>query len=54
MGGFVFAPTSVCWFSVEWPRLDAALAAATAGWLLILLVAVAALGLLRAFRDAIL
>ena len=41
-------------FSIEWPRFDAALAAATAGWLVILVVAAGALRLLRAFRDAML
>ncbi|WP_157898976.1 HupE/UreJ family protein [Luteitalea pratensis] len=41
-------------FSIEWPQLDAAFAAATAGWLVILVVAAGALRLLRAFRDAML
>ena len=39
-------------FSIEWPRLDAAFAAATAGWLVIVVVVVGALRLLRAVRDA--
>ena len=45
--------TTLAQFSVEWPRLDAALAAATAGWLVIIVVAAGALRLVRAFRDAV-
>ncbi len=41
-------------FTFEWPRLDAALAAAALGWLLIAVVAAAALWLLRGLRDALL
>jgi hypothetical protein len=44
--------TQLAQFSIEWPRLDAALAAATAGWLVIVVVAVGALRLLQALRDA--
>ena len=40
-------------FSVEWPRPDAAFAAAAAGWLIVLVVAAGAFRLLRAFRDAV-
>jgi len=41
-------------FTFEWPRLDAAFAAAASGWLLIVVVAAAALWLLRGLRDALL
>ena len=38
-------------FRVEWPRPDAAFAAAAAGWLIVLVVAAGAFRLLRAFRG---
>jgi hypothetical protein len=44
--------TQLAQFSIAWPPLDASLAAATAGWLLIVVVAAGALRVLRAFNDA--
>ena len=41
-------------FSIEWPRLDAAFAAAAAGWLVMIVVAAGAVRLVRALRDAML
>ena len=45
--------TQLAQFRLEWPPLDAALAASTTGWLVILVVAAGALRLLRVFRDAL-
>jgi hypothetical protein len=45
--------TILAQFRVEWPALDASLAASTAGWLVIVVVAIGALRLLRALRNAV-
>ena len=39
-------------FRIAWPPLDAAFAAAVAGWLLVVVAAIGALRAVRAFRDA--